>query len=170
MGAVAAVPSSLTSAPAPAPCHGLDPAIFLKTALFGGMTDECRCVLTDRVEVRPVAAGQAVYRDQDSARELFILASGTLNVEKEGVVLASLQPADFFGELSFLDMQPRNNSVLATEDSVIYAIPYASLRSLYERNVRAYALIVMNLAREVSRRLRKADLMACGKLGCGSTR
>jgi CRP-like cAMP-binding protein len=136
-----------------------DPAILGVTPLLGGITDACRCVLTEHMEVLRPQAGTHVYREGDTAKELYVVARGRLFVHLKGAELGDLQPGDFFGEVSFLDMQPRHTSVVAMETSELYVVPYKALRSLYEVDVRAYALIVMNLGREVCRRLRTADRM-----------
>ncbi|MEW5850261.1 MAG: cyclic nucleotide-binding domain-containing protein [Myxococcota bacterium] len=150
-----------TQVDAPAPCSAFDPDVIARTPLFGGMTDECRCVMTDRMQIRQLHGHERLYSQGDTARELYILAHGHLDVFRDGKKLAGLEPGDFFGEVSFLDMQPRGASVVASEESVVYAIPYAALRQLYQVNMRAYALIVMNLAREVCRRLSRAEQGLC---------
>lgn len=129
--------------------------------LFGGMSEECRCVLTARMERRHYAKGESVYAEGEVGREMYVVVAGQLDVLKHGRSLGPLHLADFFGEGSFLDMQPRGNAVVCLEDADVLVMPYTALRSLYQVNVRAYALIMMNLARELSRRLRCADEMAC---------
>jgi CRP-like cAMP-binding protein len=121
------------------------------------MPEECRCVLTDRATTRHHAAGVVIYAEGAEARELFILASGQARVRRGGVTLHALVPGDFFGETSFLDMQPRSHTVEVVSDADVYAIPYSALRQLYQADLRAYALAVMNLGREVSRRLRACE-------------
>ena len=138
-------------------CACLDASILCRTPLLGGMPDECRCVLTDRVTTRLHAAGERIYTEGEEAKELFILASGKVTVRRGGVLLHALGPGDFFGETGFLDMQGRSTTVDVVEEAEVYAIPYSALRQLYQANVRAYSLVVMNLGREVSRRLRACE-------------
>jgi CRP/FNR family cyclic AMP-dependent transcriptional regulator len=157
-------PSTVTTSLKPetgTACGGFSADILRQTPLFGGMADDCRCVLTDRMEIRHYRAGTPVYTQGEAGRELFILVDGKADVVKHGQSLGGLRTADFFGEASFLDMQPRPHTVMAVEDLTVYAIPYPAMLSLYQANVRAFALIMMNLAREMSRRLRCADEMAC---------
>ncbi|MBI5494302.1 MAG: cyclic nucleotide-binding domain-containing protein [Deltaproteobacteria bacterium] len=162
MSVVNRSPAASSGTPGPEHFCAFDADIMGRTPLMAGMPEDCRCVLTDRMEPRTYQDGETVYAEGDAARDLFIVASGNLVVSKRGVALMLLRPADFFGEPSFLDMQPRGNTVRARGLTTVYVIPYSALRSLYQVNMRMYALIVMNLAREISRRLRHADALVAG--------
>ena len=59
--------------------------------------------------------------------------------------------------MSLIDMQPRSASVRALEACEALEISIPSLHQLYKVDVEQYAMIMMNMGREVSRRLRKAD-------------
>lgn len=142
--------------------QSFDHAIITGTPLFGGMPEDCRSVLTDRMQIRSYAQGEKIFVEGEPAKEMFVLAQGALEISREGQPLVRLVPGDFFGEVSFLDMQPRGGTATAMEEVVVYVLPYAALRQLYQVNLRAYALIVMNLGREVCRRLRKAEAVCAG--------
>ena len=73
------------------------------------------------------------------------------------VILALLNEGDFFGEMSFVDMMPRSATVKATQDTEIWVWPYTLLREMYVTDMKCYTLLVMNIAREISRRLRRSD-------------
>jgi CRP-like cAMP-binding protein len=59
--------------------------------------------------------------------------------------------------MSILDVQPRSASVRVLAPSRLLRISAADLDALYRHDTRAYAIIVLNIARELSRRLRVAD-------------
>jgi CRP-like cAMP-binding protein len=59
--------------------------------------------------------------------------------------------------MSILDVQPRSASVRVLAPSRILKISASDLDALYRHDVKAYAIIVLNVARELSRRLRVAD-------------
>ena len=56
-----------------------------------------------------------------------------------------------------MDLSPRSASVRAVEDCTAIRISAANLYKLYEQDPKQFALIQMNMGREVSRRLREAD-------------
>jgi CRP/FNR family transcriptional regulator, cyclic AMP receptor protein len=139
-----------------------------KLPLFGGLPEDALRAFADQAEVSEVADGAHVFREADTARHLFVLESGALEVwKKRGdseVHLSRIRPGECFGEMSFIDMQPRSASVRATAPSTVWGWPYAVLHDRYCKDSKCYTLLVMNMARELSRRLRRADdLLAAEK-------
>ena len=130
-------------------------------ALFGGLPDEGLRIFSEMVEVERFADGAVIFREGEEAREIYLVAEGTVGVYKAAPdgerLLVELGAGEFFGEMSFLDMQPRAGTVKAEGDVVLWRWPYAALRDVYRQDLKTYTLLVMNCAREVSRRLRRAD-------------
>src|SRR5262245_57679255 len=65
--------------------------------------------------------GAMVIDEGDKSQSIFLVVSGELSVCRmvRGKVreLASFQPGDHFGEISFSDGQPRSASIRVTKDS-----------------------------------------------------
>jgi CRP-like cAMP-binding protein len=61
--------------------------------------------------------------------------------------------------MSILDVQPRSATVVALAPSRLLRVTSEALDGLYRRDLKAYSLIVLNVARELSRRLRVADAL-----------
>ena len=61
--------------------------------------------------------------------------------------------------MALIDIQPRSASVRAVEDSVFFCLSNRAFRSLMDWKLKTYTLIILNLAREISRRLRRADAL-----------
>lgn len=133
-----------------------------KIGLFGGLDDEVLEQLAHELPLRMANPGDIVFREGDQARELYVALSGELEVEKRSprgidVRLALLGPGDWFGEMSILDVQPRSATVRALAPSRLLVFRTQDLDALYRRDLKAYSLLVLNIAREISRRLRVAD-------------
>ena len=139
----------------------LDPDALASIGIFGGLPAE---VLVDLalLDQLDVGVGEPCFREGDSAREMFVVLSGELEVTKrsrsghEGRV-ALLGPNDWFGEMGLVDIQPRSATVRALAPARLLRITAQDLDGLYRRDVKSYALFVLNLCRELSRRLRVAD-------------
>jgi len=129
--------------------------------LFGGINASGLGCLVDRCDVVELAAGEVLFREGDPARTLYVVQSGQLVIVKargDGeVVLWSVEPGDHIGEMSFIDMQPRSATARATTKTTLWAWSYAAIHERYCADSKCAMLIVMNMARELSRRLRKAD-------------
>ena len=59
--------------------------------------------------------------------------------------------------MSMLDMQERSATVRAVAPSRLLTITSEDLDALYRFDLKSYALIVLNVARDLSRRLRVTD-------------
>lgn len=130
--------------------------------LFGGLDDALLAELAATLEERRVAPGELVCREGDAGRELYVVLEGELDVQKRAprggeVRVALLGPRDWFGEMSLLDVQPRSATVRALAASRLLVLAGRDLDGLYRRDLKSYALLVLNIAREMSRRLRVVD-------------
>ena len=130
--------------------------------LFAALSDDALTHLTASLTLLSPAAGEVVFREGAEAREMYVVISGEIEVlkrSKRGIDarVALLGPGDWFGEMSILDVQPRSATVRALAPTRLLRITSGDLDGLYRYDVKSYALIVLNLARELSRRLRVAD-------------
>ena len=131
--------------------------------LFGGLPEDALKAFAEKADIQEIDAGAVVFREGESARNLFVLESGALDVVRDrpegNVTLWKIRPGESFGEMSFIDMQPRSATVRALERTTLWAWPYSAIHERYCSDSKCYTLFVMNIARELSRRLRRADEM-----------
>lgn len=129
--------------------------------VFGGLADAALRHLLGRARQVARLGGDAFFREGDAARSMFVLEGGRVAVTRRWqgaeLVLHELGPGDCFGEMALMDLQPRSASVLALEDCHAIEFGHDELLALYERDVEQFALLQMNLGREVCRRLRATD-------------
>jgi len=129
--------------------------------IFGGIDERALQVLLEPVPTIAVPAGQHFFRERDPADCMYVLESGRVAVLKDcdgrELLLRHLEAGDCFGEMALLDLFPRSASVRAEVDCRAMALTSAHLYRLFEHNVEQFALIQMNIGREMSRRLRESD-------------
>lgn len=142
--------------------------------VFGGVDARSLDWLIQRAPRVRVAAGGWFFREGDRGTTLYVLLQGrvTLSRSLDGVEepLGSLAAGDCFGEMALLDLSPRSATVCAAEDSLALAIDAGLLYLLYKQAPESYTIILMNLSRELSRRLRAADERLSRLLEGGETR
>jgi len=131
--------------------------------LFGALSDEVLGHLATVLKTARVAPGDTVFREGDGgAREMYVVLDGEMEVSKRSrrgrdMRVAILGPNDWFGEMSVLDMQTRSATVRALAPSRLIRFTSEDMDALYRFDLKSYALIVLNIARDLSRRLRVTD-------------
>ncbi|MFT5354547.1 MAG: CRP/FNR family cyclic AMP-dependent transcriptional regulator [Polyangiales bacterium] len=146
-----------------APGMKISPSMLADIGLFGGLDDETLAILAEELPHVRVEVGAPVVSEGDTAQEMFVVINGELEVVKRGprggeARVALFGPGDWFGEMSILDVAPRSATVRSVAPTLLLRITNEDLdRLLYRRAPKAYYLVIMNIARELSRRLRVAD-------------
>lgn len=130
--------------------------------LFGALTDDVLGHLSKTLSVLLPEPGETLFREGDVANDMFVVLSGEIEVLKKSrrsseARIALLGPGDWFGEMSIVDVQPRSATVRALAACRLLRVTASDLDALYRQDLKAYALVVLNVAREMSRRLRVAD-------------
>jgi len=129
--------------------------------IFGGINEDSLHFLTDRATMVERDKGEYFFREDDEARSMFVLEAGKVAVSKQWQgdehLLEHLSQGDCFGEMALIDLYPRSASVMAVEPCRAIELGYSAMLDLHLHSPEQFTLIQMNLARELSRRLRLAD-------------
>lgn len=107
-------------------------------------------------------SGELVFREKEPGGEMFIIHSGAVEVIKHlggqnETNLAVLGPKDFFGEMAIIESSARSATVRSVKLTRLFCIKASLLNRLYQHQPAQYATIILNIARDVSRRLRALD-------------
>ncbi len=137
-------------------------AFLLATPFFGGLSDASLDLLISMLVERRFDAGATVVAEGEPGRSLFIVQSGELVVSRRlelghVIPMAGLEPGDFFGEMTLIEMQNRSASVVAQGPTVLYELTAQKLYTCYKADITAYVMVIQNINRELCRRLRRAD-------------
>jgi CRP-like cAMP-binding protein len=135
--------------------------LLQRMPIFGALRDDVLQLLVERARVQAVRARAFFFHEHDEASSMFVLEAGHAVVLKNwqgrDFVLHTLAAGDCFGEMALMDLLPRSASVRAEEDCSAIELAASDLLSLYECDVEQFALLQMNIGREVCRRLRATD-------------
>ncbi|MFO1274007.1 MAG: cyclic nucleotide-binding domain-containing protein [Rubrivivax sp.] len=131
--------------------------------VFGAIREDTLQFLLERARMVEVAAGGFFFREGDSAESMFVLEAGRAEVfktwQQREFVLLNLAPGDCFGEMALLDLFPRSANVRAVTDCLAIELGTAVMYDLFHFDTEQFALVQMNIGREVCRRLRATDEM-----------
>lgn len=135
--------------------------LLQRMPVFGALRADALEVLLARASERQVEAGACFFEKGDPANSMFVLESGQVAVVRRwhdlDIVLHHLGPGDCFGEMALMDLMPRSATVRAETDCRAIEFGTDGLQALAERDLEQFALVQMNLGREICRRLRAAD-------------
>jgi len=137
-------------------------AFLIATPFFGGLSDASLDLLVSMLVERRFDAGATVVAEGEQGRSMFVVHSGTLVVSKLGhagriLRMSGLDPGDFFGEMTLIEMQNRSATVVAESPTVLYELTAKNLYTCYKADIHAYVMVLQNINRELCRRLRRAD-------------
>ena len=113
-------------------------------------------------------SGEVVVEEGTPGDTMYMVLSGSVSVQKcletgESVQLAMLgKPGDFFGEMVFVDVMPRSATVRASSKCRLLAFHLDVLKEFFTGHHEAHLAIVLDIARELSKRLRDADEVIVG--------
>ena len=141
---------------------GGDGEFLAQIPIFGGLPDLVLGRIVDLAREIRVPPGGLVFAEGEPARSMFIVREGELEICKRGrngaeFCLAVLQRGDCVGEMSLIDIQPRSATARAIAGATLCVIDQQQIAKLYQTDLEVYTLLVLNIAREISRRLRRAD-------------
>jgi len=115
----------------------VDPSLLAKVDLLA----ELGPAALDRVaavgEARELRRGDVLFEEGAEPAELFVVLSGRIAILNRSFdgresVLALMERGDLFGEMPLFDGLPRSADARALENSDVIAIPYTTLRQIYE--------------------------------------
>jgi CRP-like cAMP-binding protein len=111
----------------------MDPRDVASIPLFAGLSKDDQKVVAQYADEVDVPAGTKLAEEGRFAYEFFAIQEGTAEVTREGAVLATLGPGDFFGEIGLLGADRRVASVTATAPMHLAVLTGSQLRAIESR-------------------------------------
>jgi len=108
------------------------------------------------VEEVDLPAGRVLFKQGDTAQELFIVVSGQVSVERDGTVIATSGPGEFFGEIALVAGGPRTATVTCVTDCRLLVLARREFHSLMDE----FPSLKMRVLETLARRVRSLDTAA----------
>ena len=129
--------------------------------IFGGIREDILEFILAEALIIKIRQGEYFFRENVRGTSMYVLEQGKVLVtktwEEHEYVLAEMGKGDCFGEMSLIDLGPRTASVLALKDCRAIKLTNVNILKIYQFDLEQFVMIQMNMAREVSRRLRHTD-------------
>jgi SulP family sulfate permease len=123
-----------------------------------GALDEVAACL----EEKSYEAGEKVFSIGDHGDELFVIRRGTVRIllplaGGKTLHVASFGRGDFFGDMAFLDREPRSADAVALKRTDVFVLSRERVNQLSRAHPVVGATVFARLARALARRLRRTD-------------
>jgi CRP/FNR family transcriptional regulator, cyclic AMP receptor protein len=135
----------------------VEPEKLQKYSLFGGLLpDQINQILPHMID-ESYNAGDIIIVENTPNDSIRFIVEGQVAVIKNNKLLCEVGEGNTFGEMEVLDVMPSVATIKAIVPTRTISISNRELREIYKFDLQSFSLIVMNLARDLSRRLRYMD-------------
>ena len=97
--------------------------------------------------------GETIFKEGETAKELYVIQSGQVEIQLGNRLLATLEANDIFGEMALINSAPRSATATAKTDVALVPISRKDFLDLVSR-APTFALDIMTV---LARRLRAAN-------------
>ena len=133
-----------------------------KVSLLGALNEKQVMNLLSYMDRKTFAAGEKIFSQEDLPSEIHIISSGRvhLTVTRQDDTVSSMDflPGDCFGETAVIGIQPQMGDAIALGRVETLVLTKSSLMELLEEDIDLFGILMMNIARDVSRRFHYAML------------
>ena len=110
-------------------------------------------------EVESYNANESIVAEGSLGDALFLILSGEVAVHRGAQTFATLNAGEFFGEMSLVEPAPRSATVTSMSATFLFRLPHDSLRSLMAEQPEAANVLLVQIVKTLSERLRRANKM-----------
>lgn len=127
-------------------------------SFFGGLTSEqIDKYIIPLLVYKDFKFDEMIIREGETNDSIYFLLEGSVDILKNNKVIAVLGEGQTVGEMELLDIMPAAATVRARQPIKTAVISNKAIYQIYCDSCIVFAMLVMNLARDLSRRLRQMD-------------
>ncbi|MEO8702607.1 MAG: cyclic nucleotide-binding domain-containing protein [Kofleriaceae bacterium] len=135
------------------------PTLLERHPLLVNLAPEQLAWLARTGEIESYNPGEAIVVEGSLGDALFLILSGQVAVHRGAQTFATLSGGEFFGEMSLVEPAPRSASVTAMSATFLFRLPHESLRDLIAEDAHAASILLVQVVKVLSERLRRANTM-----------
>jgi CRP-like cAMP-binding protein len=134
-------------------------SLFQNVYLFKGLNESELGMVSELAQTQTYNGGDTIFIKGEPAKAMFLIKHGSVKIQQttksgDNLVVATLGTGSHFGEMGFVDGDPRSATAAAGEPTEVITIPYDRLRTLLEKNQAIALKFYKELAHFMCGRLR----------------
>ena len=144
----------------------IDNDFLCKHSMFGGLVEDELLLIKTFLVGQEVPANTTLLKQGEPNNSVHFIVEGEVAIvrqsetnKKQSRIITTLHAGDSFGEMELIDIQRCAASVITTCATKIVTLSNRDLYKISLQNLKTYTMLILNLARDISRRLRSADEM-----------
>lgn len=127
-------------------------------SLFGALSDRQQAIVLGVMTIRNCRAGEHIFSAGDQPSDIFVLINGRVDLvtEEGGVhrIQHAVRQGEMFGETAVIGIQNQICTAIASnDDAQLLVLSSEGLDQIQREDTGLFAILMMNIARDVSRKL-----------------
>jgi len=136
-------------------------SILNKITIFAGLSDSQLNKLFKLLSSVSYKANETVFEQGDEPGHIYIVKKGSVKLviweEQIPLELMVFEEGHCFGEASVIGIQRHQGTVIAITNTELIVLSRKALMSIYDSDKELFSILILNIAREVCRRLYASD-------------
>ncbi|MGL1902012.1 MAG: cyclic nucleotide-binding domain-containing protein [Fibrobacterales bacterium] len=126
-------------------------------SLFGGLRVDQMEIILNVLTEKSFEPGHDIVTQGERSERVYMIIEGSVSVYVDGEKIAVLHEGESFGEMHLIDIMPRSATITADTDVTTVSICNKDIISVKQSSIDTYLMMIMNCARNISRRLRTTN-------------
>jgi CRP/FNR family transcriptional regulator, cyclic AMP receptor protein len=132
-----------------------------KATIFAGLAEEGLKHIIDQCEVRTAKVGETVIYENTPATVIYVILKGrvkiTLGQQDNSLEICEFDAGHCIGEASVIGISHHSASAIVVEDATLFVLSRKVLMNIFETDKEFFSYLILNIARELARRLHHTD-------------
>lgn len=124
---------------------------------YADLDEPGRALLDRYTGTRRFEAGERILLEGERDRALYLLRTGTLEVDQRGLDPVVVEAPGVIGEMAFLDGSPRSATVVARTEGELLRLSWESFEQIQAEDPRLAVGLALDVGRALAARLRVAN-------------
>jgi CRP-like cAMP-binding protein len=135
----------------------IDSSHLRQHSFFGGLLDDQVETVVPLMQVECFKEGDYIIQEGQPNDRIYFILEGRAEVLKKDIRLFVFEEGSTFGEMEVLDIMASEASIRCMVPTRVMSLSNRALYSLSKSDLKTFSILVMNLARDISRRLRNMN-------------